>query len=314
VRPAGLPPSRPVAPALWVTRPAGFLRITSRMPRATWSPGTAGSRKWTAAGLPHTGNTQAYNISVAGGRDQLTPIPCRGPITTKRDRAQQFRQEFSGGRANVGFSPSSKMDVQANLGYVRSSTHLGADNGLSPFFKRILRAQAPLPGQPRASSRRRPKFPSALYDNSSAIKPLQRGNDVQPPPHPTGSPTGCDRRGLYVGRRPRLGALRDARPRPLPGRLRSAAGRIARRSGTTPSRPGTIPAPALQAESEAQLQLVDRRQLDQETAQDQRAGGDQLPGAGPREPSPSATTASPPAQTESSTRPWESGPSSNLAG
>jgi TonB-linked SusC/RagA family outer membrane protein len=121
----------------------------------------------------HTGHTQAYNVSVSGGRDQLTYFVSGTYNDEEGIEPNNFGKSFSG-RANVAFSPSSKMDVQTTLGYVRSSMHLGADNGLSPFFNAFFGHQLLFPVN-RGFFTTPPEIPQRLFDNSSQINRFTGG-------------------------------------------------------------------------------------------------------------------------------------------
>jgi TonB-dependent SusC/RagA subfamily outer membrane receptor len=120
-----------------------------------------------------TGRTQGYNVSVSGGREQLTYFVSGGYNDEDGIEPNNFGKGFSG-RANVSFSPSSKIDVQTNLGYVRSSTHLGADNGLSPMFTGLYGHILLFPAN-RGFFLAPPEVPQRLYDNSAQINRFTGG-------------------------------------------------------------------------------------------------------------------------------------------
>jgi TonB-dependent SusC/RagA subfamily outer membrane receptor len=120
-----------------------------------------------------TGRTQGYNISVSGGREQLTYFISGSYNDEDGIEPNNFGKGFSG-RANLNFSPSSKIDVQTNLGYVRSSMHLGADNGLSPLFTGMYGHILLFPGN-RGFFIAPPEVPQRLYDNSAQINRFTGG-------------------------------------------------------------------------------------------------------------------------------------------
>ncbi|HEU5219078.1 MAG TPA: SusC/RagA family TonB-linked outer membrane protein [Gemmatimonadales bacterium] len=120
-----------------------------------------------------SGHVRSYNVGVSGGRDQLTYF-VSGTYNDETGIEPNNSGKGFSGRANVGFSPSSTMDVQANLGYVRNSAHLGADNGLSPFFNAFFGHKLLFPAN-RGFFTTPPEVPQRLYDNSSAINRFTGG-------------------------------------------------------------------------------------------------------------------------------------------
>ena len=120
-----------------------------------------------------TGRTQGYNISVSGGREQLTYFVSGSYNDEDGIEPNNFGKGFSG-RANLNFSPSGKIDVQTNLGYVRSSMHLGADNGLSPLFTGMYGHILLFPGN-RGFFIAPPEIPQRLYDNSAQVNRFTGG-------------------------------------------------------------------------------------------------------------------------------------------
>ncbi len=121
----------------------------------------------------HNGHTQSYNLNVSGGRDALTYY-----VSGSYDDQEGIEPNNSGkafsGRVNLAAALSPRIDLQTNLGYVRSSTHLGADNGLSPLFTSIL-------GHSLRNTTTRgfylvpPEVPQRLYDNSVEINRFTGG-------------------------------------------------------------------------------------------------------------------------------------------
>jgi len=120
-----------------------------------------------------TGRTQGYNVSVSGGMPQLTYFVSGNYNDEDGIEPNNFGKGFSG-RANLNFSPSSKIDVQTNLGYVRSSMHLGADNGLSPLFTGFFGHSLLYPAN-RGFYLTPPEVPQRLYDNSAQINRFTGG-------------------------------------------------------------------------------------------------------------------------------------------
>ena len=120
-----------------------------------------------------TGHTQAYNLSVSGGREQLTYFVSGSYNDEEGIEPNNFGKGFSG-RANLNFAPSSKIDVQTNLGYVRSSMHLGADNGLSPLFTGMYGHILLFPTN-RGFFIAPPEVPQRLYDNSAQVNRFTGG-------------------------------------------------------------------------------------------------------------------------------------------
>jgi TonB-linked SusC/RagA family outer membrane protein len=120
-----------------------------------------------------TGHTQAYSLSVSGGREQLTYFVSGTYNDEEGIEPNNFGKGFSG-RANLNFSPSSKIDVATNLGYVRSSMHLGADNGLSPLFTGMYGHILLFPAN-RGFFIAPPEVPQRLYDNSAQVNRFTGG-------------------------------------------------------------------------------------------------------------------------------------------
>ncbi len=120
-----------------------------------------------------TGRTQGYNLSVSGGREQLTYFVSGSYNDEEGIEPNNFGKSFSG-RANLSFSPSNKIDVQTNLGYVRSSMHLGADGGLSPLFTGMYGHSLLFPAN-RGFLISPPEVPQRLYDNSSQVNRFTGG-------------------------------------------------------------------------------------------------------------------------------------------
>jgi len=119
------------------------------------------------------GHTQSYNLSVSGGRDALTYY-----VSGSYDDQEGIEPNNSGkafsGRANLGATLSPRMDLQTNLSFVRSSTHLGADNGVSPMFTSILGHSLRNPTT-RGFYLVPPEVPQRLYDNSVEINRFTGG-------------------------------------------------------------------------------------------------------------------------------------------
>jgi TonB-linked SusC/RagA family outer membrane protein len=119
------------------------------------------------------GRSQSYSLSVSGGREQLTYF-----VSGSYDDEEGIEPNNSGKgfstRANVGFSPSSTIDVQTNLGYVRASNHLGADNGLSPLFTGMYGHSLLFPTN-RGFFIAPPEVPQQLYDNSAQVNRFTGG-------------------------------------------------------------------------------------------------------------------------------------------
>jgi TonB-dependent SusC/RagA subfamily outer membrane receptor len=120
-----------------------------------------------------TGRTQGYNLSVSGGREQLTYFVSGSYNDEDGIEPNNFGKSFSG-RANLTFSPTNKLDVQTSLGYVRSSMHLGADNGLSPLFTGMYGHILLFPAN-RGFFIAPPEVPQRLYDNSAQINRFTGG-------------------------------------------------------------------------------------------------------------------------------------------
>ena len=120
------------------------------------------------------GHTHGYNLSVSGGREQLTYFISGSYNDEEGIEPNNSGKGFSG-RANLNFSPSSKIDIQTNLGYVRSSMHLGADNGLSPLFTGMYGHILLFPAN-RGFFIAPPEVPQRLYDNSAQINRFTGGS------------------------------------------------------------------------------------------------------------------------------------------
>jgi len=123
-----------------------------------------------------TAHTQSYNLAVSGGRDNLTYYVSGTYDDEEGIEPNNFGKNFSG-HANLGFSPSSAVDVQTSLNYVRSSAHLGADNGVSPLFGAILGHSLLAPNN-RGFQFVPPEVPQRLYDNSQDINRFTSGVTV----------------------------------------------------------------------------------------------------------------------------------------
>lgn len=123
-----------------------------------------------------TGHIQNYNLSVSGGQNQLTYFVSGTYNDEDGIEPNNSGKGFSG-RANVNFAPTSKIDVQTNLAYVRSTTHLGADNGVSPMFTGILGHYLRNPTT-RGFYLVPPEVPQTLYDNNQAINRFTGGTTL----------------------------------------------------------------------------------------------------------------------------------------
>jgi TonB-linked SusC/RagA family outer membrane protein len=124
-----------------------------------------------------TGHTQSYSLGVSGGRENLTYYVSGTYDDEEGIEPNNFGKNFSG-HANVGFSPSSAVDVQTSLNYVRSSTHLGADNGVSPLFGALLGHSLLAPVINRGFQFVPPEVPQRLYDNRQDINRFTGGVTV----------------------------------------------------------------------------------------------------------------------------------------
>lgn len=120
-----------------------------------------------------TGRTQGYNLSVSGGRELLTYFVSGSYNDEDGIEPNNFGKSFSG-RANLTFSPTNTIDVQTSLGYVRSSMHLGADNGLSPLFTGMYGHILLFPAN-RGFFIAPPEVPQRLYDNSAQVNRFTGG-------------------------------------------------------------------------------------------------------------------------------------------
>jgi len=129
----------------------------------------------------HNGHTQSYNISVSGGQNALAYYVSGSFDDQKGIEPNNSGKSFSG-RANLNATLSSHADLQTNLGYVRSSTHLGADNGVSPLFTSILGHILRNPTT-RGFYLVPPEIPQRLYDNAVEINRFTGGATLNL--HPT---------------------------------------------------------------------------------------------------------------------------------
>ena len=150
--------------------PTNFFRNAAGevIPWNAWQQESDSGRKFF-----QTGRTQGYNISVSGGREQLTYFVSGSYNDEDGIEPNNFGKGFSG-RANLNFAPSSKIDVATNLGYVRSSMHLGADNGLSPLFTGMYGHILLFPAN-RGFFIAPPEVPQRLYDNSAQVNRFTGG-------------------------------------------------------------------------------------------------------------------------------------------
>lgn len=123
------------------------------------------------------GRTQSASLSVSGGRDELTYYVSGTYYDEEGIEPNNGGKGFSG-RANVTFAPSSRLDVQTSMGYVRSSTHLGADAGLSPLFNTMFGHSAVFGPATRGFALTPPEVSQELYDNSAAINRFTGGTTV----------------------------------------------------------------------------------------------------------------------------------------
>jgi TonB-linked SusC/RagA family outer membrane protein len=119
------------------------------------------------------GRTQSYNINVSGGRDALTYYVSGSYDDQEGIEPNNSGKSFSG-RANLNAALSPRLDLQTNLGYVRSSTHLGADNGVSPLFTSFFGHILTNPTT-RGFYLVPPEIPQRLYDNSVEINRFTGG-------------------------------------------------------------------------------------------------------------------------------------------
>lgn len=129
----------------------------------------------------HTGRTQSVNLGVSGGRDQLTYYVSGTYNDDEGIEPNNGAKGFSG-RANLSFAPTSTVDVQTSLGYVRSKTHLGADNGLSPLFGTMFGHLAVFGAPTRGFALAPPEVSQELYDNSAAINRFTGGTTIHHAP------------------------------------------------------------------------------------------------------------------------------------
>jgi TonB-linked SusC/RagA family outer membrane protein len=123
------------------------------------------------------GRTQSYNLSVSGGRDELTYYVSGTYYDEEGIEPNNGGTGFNG-RANVSFAPSTRVDVQTSLGYVRSSTHLGADAGLAPLFNTMYGHLNVFGPATRGFALTPPEVSQQLYDNSAAINRFTGGTTL----------------------------------------------------------------------------------------------------------------------------------------
>ncbi len=123
----------------------------------------------------HTGNTQSYNLGVSGGlTDQFTYYVSGTYDREKGIEPNNFGRSFSG-RANLAFTPSDKLDIQSNMGYVRSSTHLGVDAGLGTMYNTLYGHPLAFGTATRGFALTPPEVTQRLFDNSSDINRFTGG-------------------------------------------------------------------------------------------------------------------------------------------
>ena len=121
-----------------------------------------------------TGHTQSYNLSVSGGQQNLTYFVSGTYDDEEGVEPNNFGKNFSG-HANVGFSPSSAVDVQTSLNYVRSSAHLGVDNGVSPLLAAMIGHPLITPALNRGFTFAPPEIPQRLWDNRQDVNRFTGG-------------------------------------------------------------------------------------------------------------------------------------------
>ena len=120
-----------------------------------------------------TGHVQSYNLSVSGGRDRLTYY-VSGTYYDEEGIEPNNGAKGMNTRANLTFAPTSNLDFQTSMGWVRSSTHLGADNGVSPLFGTMF-GHGLLFGASRGFALTPPEVSQELYDNKSTISRFTGG-------------------------------------------------------------------------------------------------------------------------------------------
>jgi TonB-linked SusC/RagA family outer membrane protein len=120
-----------------------------------------------------TGHTQSYNLAVSGGRDNLSYYVSGTYDDEEGIEPNNFGKAFSG-HANLSFAPSSAVDVQTSLNYVRSSAHLGVDNGVSPLIGAMI-GHALINPNSRGFTFTPPEVPQRLWDNGQDINRFTGG-------------------------------------------------------------------------------------------------------------------------------------------
>ena len=162
-----------------------FANPAERIPTNFWRDGDGTVVPWngwqqesdSGRAFFQTGRTQSYNLAVSGGRDQLTYYVSGTYYDEEGIEPNNGGKGFSG-RANLAFAPSSTVDVQTSLGYVRHSTHLGADAGLAPLFGSMFGHQLVFGPATRGFALAPPEVSQELYDNSAAINRFTGGTTL----------------------------------------------------------------------------------------------------------------------------------------
>ena len=160
---------------------AYFQNPAGRIPTNYWKDATGAVVPWNGyqqeadSGRPfyHTGHTQNYSLGVSGGLQALTYYVSGTYDDEQGIEPNNFGKTFSG-HANLSVAPSSAIDIQSSLNYVRSSAHLGADNGVSPLLDVILGHALRNPTN-RGFQFVPPEVPQRLYDNRQDINRFTGG-------------------------------------------------------------------------------------------------------------------------------------------
>ena len=126
-----------------------------------------------------TGRLQSFNGSVSGGSSLIQYYVSSGYDTDKGIEPNNHLDRYTGS-ANLNITPGSTVDVNARVGYVTGTTHLGADYGVgtisgavygSPLAASTLSRGFGLAGYP-------PEVVWDLFDNSQELNRFTGGITV----------------------------------------------------------------------------------------------------------------------------------------
>ncbi|MGH7719359.1 MAG: TonB-dependent receptor domain-containing protein, partial [Gemmatimonadaceae bacterium] len=120
-----------------------------------------------------TGHTQLYNLSLSGGTGPLTYYLSGTYNDDKGIEPNNYGNSFTA-QVNLGVAASDKLDIATSLHFVRGTSHLGADEGLSSMLGISIGHPLVFPTN-RGFGFAPPEVPQQLYDNVEDINRFTGG-------------------------------------------------------------------------------------------------------------------------------------------